>query len=127
MFRMCAITGFLLVVSSFAVGANPQPPAVRLGNESHYDEIKPKLPASVDTDYAAMLPFVAAAASCSQEGERDAQSFFAPKLEHVVGGPRQLASAVEEIHLCAAAKPSAEKQISTFLQQYGSSQTAGGK
>jgi hypothetical protein len=46
-------------------------------------------------------------------------------MKNVVGGPRRLASALEDIHLCAVAKPNAEREIASFLSQYGGSQSAG--
>jgi alanyl aminopeptidase len=93
----------------------------------HYDAIKAKLPSSVDSDYAASLPFLASASMCSDRGEAEAREFFGPRMENVVGGPRQLANALEQIHLCAAAKPNAGKQIASFLSQYAGAQSAGGR
>ena len=95
--------------------------------KQHYDEIKAVLPQSVDSDYASFLPFVASASLCSDQGEADARTFFEPRMKNVVGGPRQLGSALEDIRLCAAAKPAAEKQIADFLSRYGTTQAAGGK
>jgi cytosol alanyl aminopeptidase len=91
----------------------------------HYDAVKAKLPSSVDSDYASFLPFLASASQCSDQGETEARNFFQPRMKKVVGGPRRLASALEEIHLCAAAKPNAEREIAGFLSQHGGTQSAG--
>lgn len=93
----------------------------------HYDEIKSKLPQAVDTDFAAFFPILASASTCSDQGEAEAKTFFEPRMKEVVGGPRQLANSLEQIHLCAVAKPAAEKQIDGFLANYtpGAAQNGG--
>ncbi len=92
----------------------------------HYDEIKAKLPRAVGTDYASFLPFIAAASECSDSAENEAKAFFEPRMKDVIGGQRNLANALEQIHLCAAAKPVAEEQISKFLSAYPAKSTATG-
>ena len=107
-----------------------QPSTARISYQyvrEHYDAVKAKLPSSVDSDYASFLPFLASASTCSDQGETEAREFFEPRMKGVVGGPRQLASALEQIHLCAAAKPNAAKEIASFLQQYGGAQVASGR
>ncbi|MGI8962272.1 MAG: M1 family metallopeptidase [Bryobacteraceae bacterium] len=93
---------------------------------NHYDEIKAKLPRAVSTDYASYLPFTAAASVCSDSAESEAKTFFEPRMKDVIGGQRSLANALEQIHLCAAAKPAAEQQISKFLSAYPAKSTAAG-
>jgi hypothetical protein len=44
----------------------------------------------------------------------------------VIGGQRNLANAVEQVHLCAAAKPAAQQQISEFLAEYPAKSMATG-
>ena len=95
--------------------------------KEHYDEIIDRLPRSVDMDYGSFLPSVASASQCSDQGATDARQFFEPRMKDLVGGPRLLASALEDIHLCAAAKPNAEQEIASFLLQYGGTQRAGGR
>ncbi len=96
---------------------------------AHYDQIKSKLPQAVDQNFAAFFPVLASASTCSNEGEAQAKAFFEPRMKDVVGGPRQLASSLEQIHLCAVAKPAAEKQIAGFLAIYnsGAAQSGGAK
>jgi alanyl aminopeptidase len=85
----------------------------------HYDEIVPKLPTGVGTDYAAMFPLFARASACSESAREDVETFFEPRMQKVQGGPRNLANALETIHLCAAEKPAAEAAITKFLGEYG--------
>jgi alanyl aminopeptidase len=92
----------------------------------HYDGIKAKLPRAVGTDFASFLPFVAAASGCSDAAQNEAKAFFEPRMKGVIGGPRNLANAMERIHLCAAAKPAAEEQISKYLSAYPAKSTATG-
>ena len=94
--------------------------------KAHYDEIVPKLPTGIGTDYAALFPQFASSSACSESGLAEAKTFFTPRTNQVQGGPRELANALETIHLCAAQRPVAEAQISNFLAHYeGSSGGAG--
>ncbi len=92
----------------------------------HYDEVRAKLPRAVSTDYAAYLPMLAAASVCSDSAENEAKTFFEPRMKDVIGGQRNLQNALEQIHLCAVAKPAAEEQISKFLSAYPAKGTATG-
>ena len=69
---------------------------------------------------------MAAASACSDSAENEAKTFFEPHMKDVIGGQRSLANALEQIHLCAAAKPAAEQQISKFLSAYPAKSTATG-
>ncbi len=96
--------------------------------KEHYDDVVAKLPSSINTDYAARLPGLAAGAGCSDEAAAQAKAFFEPRMAKVVGGPRSLSNALEQIHLCAAAKPRATEEIAKFLSAYpakGSTAAAG--
>lgn len=90
----------------------------------HYNEVKAKLPRAVSMDYASFLPLIASACGCSDTAENEAKTFFEPRMKDVIGGQRNLANALEQIHLCAAAKPKAEEQISKFLLSYPAQSTA---
>lgn len=94
--------------------------------KQHYDQIVAKLPRAVETDYAAYLPYLAVAAACSDTAESEARTFFEPRMTKVIGGPRNLSQALEQIHLCAAAKPTEESQIATFLSAYPAKEAAAG-
>jgi cytosol alanyl aminopeptidase len=93
---------------------------------NHYNEIKAKLPRAVGTDYASYLPRVAASSVCSDSAGNDVKTFFDPRMKDVIGGQRSLANALEQIHLCAAARPAAEQQISKFLSAYPAKGTTTG-
>jgi ERAP1-like protein len=45
---------------------------------------------------------------CDEPHADDVQAYFAPKIATLEGGPRALASAVEDIKLCAARKKAQE-------------------
>jgi cytosol alanyl aminopeptidase len=94
--------------------------------KNHYAEIKAKLPRAVGTDYASYFPSVAAASVCSDSAGNEAKTFFEPRMKDVIGGQRSLANALEQIHLCAAARPTAEQQISKFLSAYPAKSPATG-
>ncbi|MFL6353429.1 MAG: M1 family metallopeptidase [Bryobacteraceae bacterium] len=111
------------------VAMRSRPSSVSLAYQyvrAHYDEIKAKLPRAVGTDYASYLPSVAAASVCSDAAGNNAKTFFEPRMKDVIGGNRSLANALEQIHLCAAAKPVAEEQISKFLSAYPARGTGAG-
>jgi cytosol alanyl aminopeptidase len=63
----------------------------------HIAELQKRLP----TDDVGALPYVAAG-MCSGEDADRVQAFLLPKVEELLGGPRNLAAAVESIRLCAA-------------------------
>ncbi len=86
--------------------------------KEHYDDIKAKLPRAVNTDYSAYLPSIAAASACSDSAQSDMKIFFESRMKDVIGGPRNLENALETVHLCTAAKPTAEEQIAKFLSAY---------
>jgi cytosol alanyl aminopeptidase len=89
--------------------------------KAHYDEIVPKLPTGIGIDYAAMFPLFATASACSESARNDVKAFFEPRMQKVQGGPRNLANALETIHLCASEKPAAESAITKFLGEYNRS------
>lgn len=83
----------------------------------HYDELVAKLPSGIGMDYAATLPLFALSGGCSDTAREEAKQFFTLRMKNVQGGPRALANALEEIGLCAAQKPAAEKSIRDFLNK----------
>jgi cytosol alanyl aminopeptidase len=92
----------------------------------HYDEAKAELPRAVSSDYASYLPRIAAASVCSDSAEGQVKGFFEPRMKDVIGGQRNLANALEQIYLCAAAKPAVRQQISEFLSEYPAKSMATG-
>jgi alanyl aminopeptidase len=76
----------------------------------HYDEIRKRLPSEVVGTLPGLLLGL-----CS-EPDRDAvESFFKPRIEREVGGPRQLAHALEFISLCSAFRAYQEPSLAKFL------------
>ena len=65
--------------------------------EAHFDEVF----ARVATTRAGYAPWMATS-FCSEERAVAVEAFFAPRIEALPGGPRNLAGALEAIRLCAA-------------------------
>lgn len=65
--------------------------------EAHYSELAARAGAFM----ASSLPSLASA-FCDDERAAQVERFFAPHIDALEGGPRNLAGAVEEIRLCAA-------------------------
>jgi len=61
----------------------------------------PQILARVGVYGASWLP-ATTEAFCDEARAREVEAFFAQRIDAIEGGPRALASAVEEIHLCAA-------------------------
>jgi alanyl aminopeptidase len=58
---------------------------------------------------------MAGRAFCDDGLARDVEAFFGPKVAHMEGGPRVLATAVEEAHLCAARRTRQEESAREFF------------
>jgi alanyl aminopeptidase len=71
----------------------------------------------VESDMTAFLPFTATGA-CSAKSAADAEAFFKDKMTQAVGGPRNLAQAVENIRLCAAKREAQQAGLAEFLKTY---------
>ncbi len=52
---------------------------------------------------------------CDEEHAKGVESFFAPKIEAIEGGPRTLASTLEDIRLCAARRKAQEPSAREFF------------
>lgn len=79
--------------------------------KAHFDALSERVPRT-RAGRLASLPSV----FCSKERARDAQAFFEPKAQKLLGGPRNLAAALEEIHLCAARVDAQRESTRAFLQ-----------
>lgn len=84
--------------------------------KAHYDALKTRLPRGVDSDLAAVLPFTAR--FCDEQSAADAEAFFKDKMANAIGGPRNLARAIESIRLCAAERKAHQAGIAEFLKSY---------
>ena len=85
---------------------------------AHLPELLAVLPHEVGGDYAAALVGVGTS-FCSEEGERQVEQFFGPKIGDWTGGARRLANVREEIRLC-------EKRVQALLPSYAEGVAAGG-
>jgi len=65
--------------------------------QAHFDEVARRM----GRNRAGGLPWYTAG-FCSLEDAAEVQAFFEPRMESLAGGPRNLASAVEAISICAA-------------------------
>ena len=81
--------------------------------KQNWDALIAKLP--IDT--VGFFPFVAAD-YCDEQHRADAEGFFKDRVTKIVGGPRNLAQALESIRLCEANKASSEPSVVEFLKNY---------
>jgi alanyl aminopeptidase len=71
--------------------------------------------ARVASTRAGFAPWMTAG-FCSEERAREVEAFFAPRIESLAGGPRNLRGALEAIRLCAARVEAQRESASTFVQ-----------
>lgn len=72
--------------------------------KEHYDAILGRLP----RHHGGVQLVGAGGHFCDEPHARDVEAFFAPKIDGIEGGPRALASTLEEIRLCAAKRGAQE-------------------
>jgi hypothetical protein len=76
----------------------------------HYDEIRKRLPSEV----VGTLPGLVLGL-CSERDHDAVESFFQQRVQREVGGPRQLAHALEFISICSAFRAYQEPSLAKFL------------
>jgi cytosol alanyl aminopeptidase len=86
----------------------------------NFDALNAKLPGARAVPFGATLPFVVTG-FCDEAMASEVEAFFAPRLANLNGGPRNLASALESIRLCAAQKKALEPELRRFLSASQSS------
>ncbi len=79
---------------------------------ANVDALVAKLPPG----YAGYLPLVVGQ-GCDEEAARELESFFGPRVESLPGGPRNLASAVESVRLCAARRDAQRASVHAWLDR----------
>jgi hypothetical protein len=85
---------------------------------ANYDALVARMGSAMgDFDPAAFLPY-SAAGLCSKDRVPEVQQFFAPRMKTRLGGPRNLAQAVESIELCDAMVKSHQAGVREFLSAY---------
>ena len=70
--------------------------------------------AKLPRDAAASLPWLAVS-SCDEAMVPEVKTVFAERSKKVDGGPRELAQALEELHLCAVYKSAQAPGVARFL------------
>ena len=83
--------------------------------KANFDHLNSILPSARGVPFAAELP-EAAVDFCDARHAADAEAFFKVRLRNMPGGPRNLASAVERIRLCAAQAQVARPAVAAFLR-----------
>jgi alanyl aminopeptidase len=86
--------------------------------KAHYNDLSARLSRGSVFDVPSFLPFVGAG-FCDEPHRRDVEAFFAPKVEHAAGAPRNLAQTLEEIDLCIAQRRVQEPSVTAFLDSAG--------
>jgi len=81
--------------------------------KANYDAILRKLPPF----YGRFIP-LSASAFCDEAHAKDAEAFFAPRMEKVEGGPRMLEQALEQVRLCSANREAQEASVAAFLKKF---------
>ena len=99
-----------LLGNHMAVRENTQ--SVWIWVQENYEAIAKAIP----TSHLGYFPFVASE-FCSEEKGAEVQSFFADKVKDFPGGPRNLQSVTESIHLCAARKKAMQQAMSEFFKK----------
>jgi alanyl aminopeptidase len=72
--------------------------------KDHYDAVRARLP----KHHGGVALVGAPHSFCDEAHAADAQAFFGPKVDTIDGGPRALASTLEDVHLCAAKRAAQE-------------------
>jgi alanyl aminopeptidase len=79
--------------------------------KEHYDAIVARLPKRLGG--TGVIPL--GRTFCSEERAADLESFFSPKISGIEGGPRVLASTLEEVRLCAARRSAYEQSAQEYF------------
>ncbi len=80
----------------------------------HFDE----LVARVGPEQGGALPWLAAG-FCDEDRAREVERFFRGRIQRLVGGPRNLASSLEQIRLCAALVEAQSASAEAFFSAPG--------
>jgi alanyl aminopeptidase len=80
--------------------------------KQHFEELVTRLP----RDAGASLPNIGLL-FCDEEHRTDMERFFNGRSTKYTGGPRDLANALERVHLCAALRNAQESSLAAFLKR----------
>jgi alanyl aminopeptidase len=81
---------------------------------ANFDELNAKLPGARAIPFGATLPG-RVTGFCDEKAAAEMEAFFAPRVAKLNGGPRNLATALESVRLCAAQKKALEPGLRQFL------------
>jgi len=79
--------------------------------KTHFDDIVAKLPVQFRPYMAFIL-----VAMCDDAKKPEFESFFKPRIEKFDGGPRAMAQAVEQLHVCSVARKAEAPGVEAFLK-----------
>jgi alanyl aminopeptidase len=79
--------------------------------KEHYDAILERLP----RHHGGVALVGAGGVYCDEEHAKELESFFQPKIDTIEGGPRVLASTLEDMHLCVARRRAQEPSARAFF------------
>jgi alanyl aminopeptidase len=79
--------------------------------KDHYDAVVQRLP----RHHSGVALVSSTRPYCDDEHAKDIEAFFTPKIDSIEGGPRTLASTLEDIRLCAARRKAQEPSAREFF------------
>ena len=79
--------------------------------KDHYDAVVQRLP----RHHSGVALVSSSRSYCDDEHAKDVEAFFTPKIDSIEGGPRTLASTLEDIRLCAAKRKAQEPSAREFF------------
>ncbi len=82
--------------------------------KEHYDAVVARVP----KHYGGGALIGSGRAYCDDAHVADVEAFFGPKAEGIEGGPRQLASTLEEMRLCVARRRAYESSAKTIFSKH---------
>ncbi len=79
--------------------------------KDHYDAIRGRLP----QHHGGVALVGAGGVYCDEAHAADVEAFFRPRIDEIEGGPRVLASTLEDMRLCAAKRKAQEEPARSFF------------
>jgi alanyl aminopeptidase len=85
--------------------------------KAHYDEILAKRPTGGGFDFGSVLPYVGAS-YCDAAQKDELKSFLEPRVDKLLGAPRNLQQVLESIDVCIAQTAEQAPSVEAFLKSY---------
>ena len=105
----------ILAPLSVALGDPSRRDAAWAWTKDHYDAILERLP----RHHGGVALVGAGGVYCDEEHAKELETFFQPKIDSIEGGPRVLASTLEDMHLCVARRRVQEPSARAFFGTSG--------